>query len=192
MEFYRTFIALPVEVGEKTRLFIDELKRSLAGERISWVGTDRFHITLRFLGDTPLGLVEKIAGQLQNGILSEPFPLFMSDLGSFGPRKHPRVLFIGWKPSGHLEAVYRATGKILSDCGVPAEGQPFRAHLTLGRVRGLRDPETFYRTIEMLRGREMGEVLVDRLIYFRSELGPGSPVYTPITEVGFMDREGPR
>lgn len=191
MDFYRTFIALPVEAGEKTRRIIREMRHSLAGERISWVEPDRFHITLRFLGDTPAGLVKEIARELRKGIRSDTFPLFMSEPGSFGPAKHPRVLYIGWKPSERLESVHQLTEQVLAGCGVEPDAQPFRAHLTLGRIRGLKDPVRFHRVIERFRGEDPGEILVDQLVYFRSDLLPGGPVYTPITRVKFMDRRGP-
>jgi 2'-5' RNA ligase len=65
MEFYRTFIALPIAVGEEVHRTLEILKQTLTGERISWVPPDRYHLTLRFLGDTPLKQVEAIAEPME-------------------------------------------------------------------------------------------------------------------------------
>jgi 2'-5' RNA ligase len=187
MEFYRTFIALPVTVGEEVHRTLEILKQSLNNERISWVPPDRYHLTLRFLGDTPLNRVEAIAGELIKRLHSPLIHMQFTSLDSFGPRKRPRVIWIGFQESKLLRKLFQDTGRVLDSCGIPPPDQPFTPHLTLGRVRSLKEPERFYQVLDELKESELGGVEIDRLIYYRSILGNSGPVYTSLCQVEFDD-----
>jgi 2'-5' RNA ligase len=187
MEFYRTFIALPMEVGPEVHQLVDSLRQSLEEERISWVDPEKFHITIRFLGDTPLEQVKTIGEKLEQGINSPPINIRLNKVGSFGSRKHPRVVWIGLEPAAQIHALYRQTGSLLKTCGFPPEEQAFRPHLTLGRIRSLKDLNTYHRIIDSMDQHPLGMVKVDRMVYYRSLLGAGGPVYTPLYQVRFND-----
>jgi 2'-5' RNA ligase len=187
MEFYRTFVALPLKVGEEVLQILSALKGSLDGERISWVDPRQFHLTLRFLGDTPADQVKIIGERLLHDIRSPVITMKLTTLGSFGPRRRPRVLWIGFEDSEPVNRLYAETERILTGFGFPHEEQAFRPHLTLGRVRSLIDPNNYYNVIESLKERELGEVRVDRLIYFRSVLGSAGANHTPLYQVMFTD-----
>jgi len=187
MEFYRTFIALPLKAGEEVLGTLSTLKRSLEGERISWVDPRQFHLTLRFLGETPVDQVKAIGERLLHEIRSPGITMKLTTLGSFGPRRRPRVLWIGFEYSEQVNRLYAETDRILTACGFPHADQAFRPHLTLGRVRSLSDPDNYYRIIKSLGEREFGEVKVDRLICFRSVLGAAGPNHTPLYQVMFTD-----
>jgi 2'-5' RNA ligase len=187
MEIYRTFVALPVRVSEKVRRVVEEMKGSLANERISWVDPGLYHITLRFIGDTSADRVRQIGEALGNQISSRQFRLSMTQPGSFGPRKRPRVVWIGFEQSPFISSLVEKTEGVLIGCGLPRSEQPFRAHLTLGRVRDLKDLARYYRTIAELQDRDLGDVSIDRLVYYRSVLGPAGPVYTPLSQIIFKE-----
>lgn len=182
-EYYRTFIALPVRPGKELLSVVERLRKPLSGERISWVRSENFHFTLRFLGDTPVDQVRLIAQALRSGIHSSKFQLGMTAPATFGPRKHPRVLYIGTKPSKELDELHQQLKTILTTCGWPPLDQPFRAHLTLGRIRSLRDYKNLEEALKGDQETALETLLIDRLVYFRSELGPGGAVYSPITEI---------
>ena len=185
MEFYRTFIALPLKVGLEVQQVLETLKRSLEGERISWVDPSRFHLTLRFLGDTPMEQVKMIGEKLRKEVNSPPLHIKFSSVGSFGPKKRPRVVWIGMESPEQIYQLYDQTGKLLENCGIPPAHQPFRPHLTLGRIRSLKDLNNYYRIIDSLDHQPLGGLKVDRLVYYRSVLGAGGPVYTPLYQVMF-------
>jgi 2'-5' RNA ligase len=183
MEIYRTFVALPVRVSEKVWRVVEEMKGSLVNERISWIDPGLYHITLRFIGDTPFDRVRQIGEALGKQISSRQFRLSMTKPGSFGPRKRPRVLWIGFEQSPFITSLFEQTEGVLLGCGLTRSEQPFNAHLTLGRVRGLKDLARYYGTIAELQDRDLGDVPIERLVYYRSVLGPAGPVYTPLTQV---------
>ncbi len=181
MEFYRTFIGLPVKVGKGFLEARQELIKSLAGERISWVDPGRYHITLRFIGDTQISDLEAVRETLENEVvLPGKTQLQLSHVGSFGPRKKPRVIWVGFENNAMFESLKVTVDEALQKCGITSTDQPFRAHLTLGRVRSLKDLSGFYNVITDVKDRFKELLLFERLVFYRSELGFGEPSYTSL------------
>lgn len=187
-QFYRTFIGIPVKVGEGFLKATMELKGTLSGERISWVDPDLYHITLRFIGETEVSAIEEIGNALGKGIeVPRKLHSNFTRPGSFGPRKRPRVIWIGFEPSSLIEALKRNVDMVLEPCGIRPADQPFRAHLTLGRVRSIRDLNGFYDAIEAMHDRFSEQVILQKLVFYRSDLGKQGPVYTPLYQMEFPD-----
>lgn len=185
-EYYRTFIALPVTAGPELISVAEGLRHALSDERISWVKPENYHFTLRFLGETPADRVRQIAEALKSGIHAGGFSLRMTGPDRFGPRKRPRVLYVGTRHSTEMINIREQVESILKDCGWPAGAdQPFRAHLTLGRIRSLKDPGALEDVLDRFKEKDTGQLLMEKLVYFRSVLGSGGPVYSPITVVNF-------
>lgn len=188
MEKIRTFIGVPLRVGEEFLKARIALISRLSGERISWVDPERYHVTLRFLGDTPPELVRTIG----NALLEKVEPPLREELdlhqaGSFGPRKKPRVVWVGFKNPSLFDNLKSEVDRALESCGIPSADQPFRAHLTLGRIRSLQDRGGYYDTMDSLKNDFTGKVVADRLVFYRSVLGPAGPVYTPLEEMRFKN-----
>lgn len=188
MQYYRTFIDLPVNVSEEVLEARQEMKKSLAGERISWVDPDRYHITLRFLGDTRISVVGDIKQALEKNIeIPKKTHVMLTRPGSFGSRKNPRVIWIGFEHSTMFESLKNDVDRAMASCGIAYADQPFRSHLTLGRVRSIKDLNGFYYALDYMKNRFCYQVFFERLIFYRSELGKGSPVYTPLHKIEFRD-----
>ena len=152
MKSYRTFIGLPVKVSERFLEARQELMGFLSGERISWVDPDRYHITLRFIGDTQITAIEMIGKALYENInIPVKNHVSLAQTGSFGPRKRPRVIWIGFEHTPMFESLKIDVDRVLQSCGIPSVDEPFRAHLTLGRVRSLKDINGYYKTISKLK-----------------------------------------
>ena len=189
MEFLRTFIAVPFKPGNDFLKARAELMELLGGERISWVDPERYHITIRFLGDSSPAKVNTIRSAMKERI---QVPIKRSTgLGkaaSFGPMKKPRVIWLGFTDSSIFDSLRKEVDSALELCGIPRGDQAFRAHLTLGRIRGLKDRKGYYRIMDSLKDRFSGEVPVDRLVFYKSELRSSWPLYTPLEELFFPDQ----
>ena len=184
--YYRTFVGLPLKVEEPFLEARKDLLRALEEERISWTLPDKYHVTLRFLGDIERNAVKGIGQALHNGIaVPKQTRLFMKGLGSFGPRKKPRVLWVGFEDNSFFEPLKMEVDRVLELCGIPGEAKPFRAHLTMGRVRSLRNLERYYETVEKNSERFRCSVNFDRLVFFRSILGSRGPEYHTLEELPF-------
>ena len=185
-KYYRTFIGLPFRVDQGFLEARKDLISGLAGERISWVDPERYHVTLRFLGDTKQDLIEEIGNCLQVGItVPGRTKVELHALGSFGPRKRPRVLWVGFEEPVFFELMKSQVDLALQRCGILPPEQPFRAHLTLGRVRSLKNVTEYYNTIQRMAQKFQGSVLLEKLVFFRSILGPGGPDYQVLDEIRF-------
>ena len=159
----------------------------LADERISWVNPENYHVTLRFLGDTDVTAIQQIKEALQKEVaLPSNLSLQLIGPGSFGPRKNPRVIWLGFDQDEPFHSLKTSTDRALEKCGWPLSDQPFRAHLTLGRVRSLKDPARYYEIIEQIKETFKGRAEVDRMVFYRSELGESGPTYTALEEMRFL------
>lgn len=133
----RTFIALELDTSQQ--LFLERIisqGRSLLPD-LRWVDPSGIHLTLAFLGELRAAQLEKALLAARSAAHeSRPFIYRLSGLGTFGPPRQPRVLWMGVsEPSGMLESVYRTVARTLEQQGFPVEKRPFSPHLTLARIK---------------------------------------------------------
>lgn len=119
MQYYRTFIALPIEVGDDVLQVRKELMHALKEERISWVDPDKYHVTLRFLGDTELPEVDRIRRRFKEERLEQKAAsVGVSGFRSFGPHKHPRVIFAAFAKEHWFRELKELVDVMLADMGL--------------------------------------------------------------------------
>ncbi len=196
MEQIRTFIA--IELDEPTKMKLMALQKRLKVEMperaIRWVRAEGIHLTLKFLGDVPVGRVERIAEELKEACRGfAPFVLRCGGLGCFPNPRRPRVIWVGIEEeTGSLARLQRAIEKRLAPLGYPPEKRPFNPHLTLGRVRsGVRSSE-LRRLGESIEAADIGlvsEVDARAVDLIRSDLQPSGAVYTQLVEVPLTTEE---
>jgi 2'-5' RNA ligase len=103
-----------------------------------WVKQDALHITLKFLGETTQDRIPRIIDQME--IACRPhksFHIRLAHMGGFPNLKKPRVLYYqvveGKESLAHIALDINAS---LSDgLGIPLENKPFRAHVTVARIK---------------------------------------------------------
>ena len=85
MSVIRAFIA--IELSAEARAVLAEatatLEKQVAPGVVRWVQPERMHLTLRFLGDTPLAKLDDVAAAM-DGVAQQqaPFALELDALGS--------------------------------------------------------------------------------------------------------------
>jgi 2'-5' RNA ligase len=187
MMSYRLFIAaeLPPAVKQALAQAQELLRRDRPPVR--WGAPEAMHLTLRFLGDTPAEQIPAIEQAMRDGLAGHaPMTLRLRGLGAFPNARRPSVVWAG--VGGDTAALERAQAALeagLAAIGMPAEPRPFRAHLTLGRVR--RDApatqvERLGAAIQAAPPFPALEWPVERAILFRSELRAEGPIYTELVE----------
>ncbi len=133
----RTFIAIPLpeHVKKEVHRVIGLLRQRNRGVR--WVKPDNMHLTLKFLGNIDESFVDDISRALDD-IASHYAQLELSidRLGSFPGPERPRVIWVGLDGDlKSLSEIARDIDDMATDFGVKRETRPFRAHITLGRLK---------------------------------------------------------
>lgn len=107
-----------------------------------WVKPEARHLTLKFLGNVSRAILDDLHAALTDTLRGRaPFSLCTGGLGCFGSARRPRVLWLGVEGElAPLAALHAATDEACARVGLPREDRPFRAHLTLGRVKRLHGP----------------------------------------------------
>ena len=94
--------------------------------------------------------------------------------------RDPRVIWIGIENSEKLVNLFNAIKTGLDDTGFKTEDRPFRPHITIGRIKFLKNPAVTRTEIEKYRETEIQKVAVREVILFESILKPAGPVYKPV------------
>ncbi|HKR85829.1 MAG TPA: RNA 2',3'-cyclic phosphodiesterase [Terriglobales bacterium] len=129
----RLFVALdiPETIRERIASFIEEVRTLVPVVR--WVAPESLHVTLKFIGERPDGMVESIKESLRK-ISSPAIQISFRGCGFFPTEKSARVFWIGIEAGPALnQLVMRIEGE-LGPLGIEAERRPFSPHLTLARA----------------------------------------------------------
>ncbi len=187
----RCFLAirLPEDIRRVIARRIDEFKSG--GDGISWAREEGIHLTLRFLGECSPESVRRVADAARKAAESSPcFELAVGETGIFPDRRRPRVLWIGIRnPPDALFDLARLLEQSLERVGFAKETRPFRAHMTVARIRTpLRGPEADVLASRWLSatGETFGAFQADRFSLMESVLRTGGAVYTPMEEYRLM------
>jgi len=182
---WRSFIAVDLsgEIRQAVAAVQNELRR--ATKDVRWVASHGIHLTLKFLGDIDPAFVETIAARMHEAVDGiRPFPVTIRGIGGFPNLRNPRVLWVGVQDqSEFLHTVHTRLEQGLMGVGFEPENRPFHPHLTLGRVkiRQVRGP--FSELAETMKNRYLGDLTIDEIILFRSQLKPSGAEYTKLAAV---------
>ena len=177
----RIFTGVRIEAQDKLIETIDEIKLELRKENIRWVNTHNYHITLKFFGNTDEKRIEEIC-QIFDKIAGDykSFTIKVANTGVFIRKELPKIL---WLDTFENEPLYKMADGIedsLFELGYNRELRPFKAHLTIGGIRFLRDKKHFFEVIEKYKDEYLQHETIDRFILFESVLKPGGPIYTEL------------
>lgn len=178
----RTFIALEMDVEQQR--FLDRIIRQ--GKHLlpdlRWVEAEGIHLTLAFLGELDDAQLAKAnAAATEAATLTQSFTYQLSGLGTFGPPRQPRVLWMGISEvAGILQALHRALALALEQQGFVTEKRPFAPHLTLARIKSPLTPEQAQILQQIIARSQIQSPAyrVAHLYTMKSELTPAGARYT--------------
>ena len=183
-ERMRSFIA--VEVSDKEvmgRILTFQKAIADTNADLKLVEAENIHITLRFLGEIPASMVEKISGGLKK-IQFSPFEVEFREVGVFPSLRRINVVWIGIH-SGVIELIdiFNQIESRLKELGFRPDARGFRPHVTVARVRSARNKERLAEVILGMRDEKFGTMLVDSVKLKKSILTPKGPIYSTLYEV---------
>lgn len=103
---------------------------------LSWVSPEKVHLTVKFLGEQPEVMAERVAAAMREvAARNRVIDVEIGGVGAFPNFRRPRVVWIGVTPDPKLELLHHDVESSCESLGLPIDGKPFRPHLTLARVR---------------------------------------------------------
>lgn len=179
MNSIRCFISIEIDdiVKKDIECYIKKLTNDVIFKEIKWVKTDNMHITLAFLGETPLDDINQISAVMELASNKfEPFVINLKGAGFFPNVHHPKVFWIGVEKTPLLYHLKEEIDAGLEKKGLKFDRKPFSPHLTLGRIKtGLNSNRHVSRLPEF-----QASFLVENICLVKSELFKEGPIYSNI------------
>jgi 2'-5' RNA ligase len=194
-QFLRLFVALSVPEAVKSgiRKGQNELRAALPSDSVRWTRSEHFHLTLRFLGNVPVGRINDLSDELR--LACRHFlalQLRAERIGFFPERGFPRVIWTAVLNKDQQlpllnNAIQSATQEFTSE---PAEKE-FAGHITLGRAKKIRrrEAEMLTQLADKMRERFFGEWIANGVELFRSDLLPDGMHHSLIGTLPFGRRD---
>ena len=186
----RAFLAIepPEEVLAAVTRLQEKLKAEIAG-KVSWTRPQGNHLTLKFFGNIDSNDMEKIGAAVKNKLAAvSSMMLKIEKIGVFPDLRRPRVIWAG--TTGDIEKLTMLQNKLDVDfagLGFPPENRPFRAHLTLGRLKVPHGAAGIGEAIKKHVDFTAGEFRAEELILFQSQLTPHGAIYTKLEKFPFCN-----
>jgi RNA 2',3'-cyclic 3'-phosphodiesterase len=182
-ERVRTFIALRLDAAVENAIaeLIEHLRTSennIREDGIRWVPRANFHLTLFFLGPSvPRERLAPIADALRAiAEASAPFEIAARGVGVFPNAARPRAVWVGLDGDALLALAARVA-EAAARCGFEPERRAYSPHLTIARVRSLNSPARLRKSLGAVADSNFGTSRIERVMLYRSELGPKSATY---------------
>jgi 2'-5' RNA ligase len=182
----RAFIAVDLDAALRAAAaeILRRLRGAPGGDSVRWVRPEALHVTLRFLGQIAPAQVAPLARAVGAQLAGlAPFELALGAVALFPSPRRPRVVALEVEPQAALAELARAVERGVAAQGFTPEERPFRAHLTLGRVRNAGNARAAALAPHGLAAPAGSRCPVSEVVLFRSELRPEGSLYTPLERI---------
>jgi len=190
MPAIRSFIAVDTAPEVKAAIVEVEERLRATNAEVRWESIEKFHITLKFLGNVEEAKLHSLESRLEE-VLS-PFSAFnitYQGLGCFPNQHHPRVVWIGAEnEDGTLRRIQEAIEGVSESLGFQREERQFHPHITIGRVKGSRNLKAL---VPELRNTTFTphSSLIKEVLLMKSDLKPSGSVYTVLRTIHLKGEE---
>jgi 2'-5' RNA ligase len=185
MAAVRTFVAITLHgsLHETIGDIIDKLSASNA--KVKWVEPENVHLTLKFLGNVEEERLPEVYEACERAAKGAgPIDLEMRALGCFPDVKNPRIVWLGIERGADVvKQLQERVESELRAIGFPKEDRPFRAHLTLGRVKGKQKLAVLCRLLDEKRNIFVGSMRAEKISVMKSKTLPTGPIYTELKAI---------
>lgn len=176
----RIFIALNLPEKERERIYKAALPLRESALPVRWLKPDRYHLTLKFLGEVRPELLPAVQDVVERvGTGTRPFPIRIEGFGAFPTIRRPKVLWIGVEASPALRCLKQDLEWALTEQGFERETRAFHPHITLGRTDSEIGAGAFRGLDEVAAGlKYRGKLEVTKLDLMRSHLSKDGARYS--------------
>lgn len=182
MELFRGFIAVEVPVTDPMLLLQEAIRQTDA--KVKLVEPENIHITLKFLGDTPITKINAIESIMKHTVLSvKQHSITLAGIGVFPSRKYIKVIWIGIQGSNYLSEMATSLNQQCVNLGFKKEKKAFSAHLTIGRVKSSQGKDQIISILDNYGSTIFAKIPVTHIHLKKSTLTPEGPIYETISSI---------
>lgn len=178
LEKIRCFIS--IDLPRPVMNSIEKIQRQIKDKKLfdgKLTEVENLHLTLKFLGEVDLEMIEKIKARLGEIKFNE-FEVKLGGIGVFSKKKI-KIIWIKLNGKGIFE-LQRQIDEKLQDL-FPAETR-FMSHVTIARVKRVYNKKGFLEYINKIKLPEL-EFKVSRFCLNKSELFEAGPLYEILSEI---------
>ncbi len=187
----RLFVAVLLPESVRERIAGVAARLQPFRTNVSIVRKENFHVTLKFMGETDVSLLDRATGVIRSAAVAQaPFDAAISGWGAFPNARKARVVWAGVSDGAEqLRSLSRGVEKGLAALGFEDENR-FRPHVTIGRVR---NPDRSGRLAELLAEEigPLGGFTVTDVHLMKSTLAPGGALYESLESFPLKDLRRP-
>jgi len=188
----RLFAALKIQPDAEFLKKYHKLKHDLQHEQIKWVEDYNIHVTIKFFGETDEWKIPEICSVLKNrALVTDCIDLQLEGLGIFGSSYAPKVIWVGINPFSELSVFMKKIHDDLKIIGFDPDRQNLVPHLTLGRIKFIRDKVIFSRSIDQTKSISSLPMKIGEMVLFESILRREGPQYITLEKFPFIRKELP-
>ncbi|HLC74108.1 MAG TPA: RNA 2',3'-cyclic phosphodiesterase [Candidatus Nanoarchaeia archaeon] len=172
----RLFIAINLPSNVKDYLFDLYKKINSSNVKVNWTHKKNLHMTMKFIGEVEDFKVNEIKDRL-NHIEYKKFSLNLETIGFFPNNDFIRIIWIGVNPEEKVIELQKKIDSSLLD--LISKDQRFDAHLTIGRVKNIKNREEFIKKIKDTKLEKI-QFEVNEFKLMKSTLSKDGPTYEEI------------
>ena len=176
-EYRRLFLAIPIEPKVPFLQAFAKFQDEFKGAKVTWVKPENMHLTLVFLGyvvSEDLYLLIKI---LKATRWSKAFELQFKGLRRFGRGRQTGAIFVDVVNKKPLVALQAELISLLDSKQIKFDHKNYHPHLTLGRLRKIRDSDLISSHIMRCDDQFELQQSVNSFHLYESLLTTNGPIY---------------
>ncbi|WP_457751221.1 RNA 2',3'-cyclic phosphodiesterase [Thermococcus sp.] len=176
----RAFIAIEVSDEVRDNLVKAQERIGSKSAKIKFVERENFHVTLKFLGEIDEVTVEEVKKALAEiARKHKKHRVKVKGIGVFPNPNYVRVIWAGIDNDEGIKAIAKDVERDMRRLGFKKE-KDFVAHITIGRVKFVRDKLELAMALKELANEDFGEFDVEAIELKKSTLTPKGPIYETV------------
>ena len=176
----RTFIS--IEFPENIKKEIFKSFESLKNSRVAFgnfVKKENIHLTLKFLGNLSEDKIKEVENKLSE-IEFSGFDATTGEIGFFPSEKYIRIIWVDLI-SNKIKQLKKIIDDKLHEIGINHDNREFSSHITIARIKKMKNKEEFFKKIKNLKIKKM-KFSIESFFLIKSELRKDGPVYKVLKE----------
>ncbi len=169
----RIFIEIDLPNEIKDYLFNIQKQISNKSAKITWVAKKYLHLNLKFIGEISEDKFNILKEKLKE-IDFNKFKVNLDKIGFFPEEDNIRIIWIGLKPEQNIIKLQQKIDESL--LSLFHQDQRFKSHLTLGRVKFVKNKKDFIEKFKKIQVNNL-EFEINEFKLMKSTLTKDGPIY---------------